>query len=269
VWTDIYSPWIMSFSKEKLGYQTQKPLKLLERIIQASSGPGDVVLDPFCGCGTAVAAAEKLGRRWIGIDVTHLAISVIKARLHDMFGDKVAYKVVGEPADLPGAKELAAADPYQFQWWALSLVGARPSDPGRKKGADKGVDGVRFFLESMDERVPAKKVVVQVKSGHAGVRDVRELRTVMRNADAVAALLVTLAAPTREMRAEAVAAGRYRSRSWGRDYPCIQMLTVAELLGGKAADLPPRSADATFTNARPVRNPSDQTGLDLDNGAAP
>ena len=111
---------------ERLGYPTQKPLALLERIIAASSNPDDVVLDPFCGCGTTVAAAQKLGRRWIGIDITHLSIALQKFRLKEMFGPDLAFKVIGEPEDLAGARQLARDDPYQFQWWALSLIRARP-----------------------------------------------------------------------------------------------------------------------------------------------
>ena len=126
-----------------LGYPTQKPVALLERIIQASSNEGDVVLDPFCGCGTTIAAAQKLGRRWIGIDITQLAISLIRYRLGDSFGKDCRFEVIGEPTSLPDAAALAEEDPYQFQWWALGLVKARPVD--EKKGADRGIDGRRYF----------------------------------------------------------------------------------------------------------------------------
>src|SRR5207248_426482 len=124
---------------------TQKPEVLLERIIKASSNPGDIVLDPFCGCGTAIAVAQNLNRRWLGIDITHLAIGLIKKRLADAFSEAVreTYEVIGEPVDLPGATKLAVDDPYQFQWWALSLVGSRPL--ARKKGADQGIDGRLYF----------------------------------------------------------------------------------------------------------------------------
>jgi hypothetical protein len=141
IWTDI-SP-INSQAQERLGYPTQKPLALLERIIGASSDPGDVVLDPFCGCGTAVDAAERLGRQWVGIDITHLAINLIRHRLKDSYGDEAVFDVIGEPTDLTGARDLAASDPYQFQWWALGLVGARPVE--QKKGADRGIDGRLLF----------------------------------------------------------------------------------------------------------------------------
>ncbi len=176
VWVDIDPP--NSGSGEILGYPTQKPLALLERILQASSNPGDVVLDPFAGCGTTVAAAQKLGRRWVGIDITHLSISLLKYRLKDMFGSEAQYKVVGEPEDLEGARELARNDRYQFQWWALSLIKAKPlggqgdSKVG-KKGADQGIDGIITFID--DHTGKAKRAIVQVKSGKVGARDVQQL----------------------------------------------------------------------------------------------
>src|SRR5437763_655294 len=179
VWTDIFP--INSQAQERLGYPTQKPQALLERIIQASSNPGDVVLDPFCGCGTTIAAAQKLGRQWIGIDVTHLSIALQKYRLKDMFGlvEKKDYDVKGEPEDLPAAKQLAHDDRYQFQWWALSLIKARPvGDTGGgkqgKKGTDKGIDGIITFIDEADNKV--KRVIVQVKSGHVKSGDIRDLR---------------------------------------------------------------------------------------------
>ena len=141
LWDDIDR--INPVGGERLGYPTQKPEALLERMILANSNEGDTVLDPFCGCGTAIAAAQKLKRHWIGIDITHLAITLIKHRLQNSFGRKAHYKVIGEPVDITGAKELAQADPYQFQWWALGLVGARPTE--QKKGADQGIDGRLYF----------------------------------------------------------------------------------------------------------------------------
>ena len=146
VWTDIDR--LNQTARERLGYPTQKPVALLERIIAASSNEGDVVLDPFCGCGTSIDAAERLGREWIGIDITHLAIGLIKSRLLGAFllKQKVDYRVVGEPTDLGGARQLAADNErHQFEHWALGLVGARASAKG--KGADKGIDGVLNFQE--------------------------------------------------------------------------------------------------------------------------
>lgn len=246
VWTDIYSPYILSFSKEKLGYETQKPLALLERIITASSNPNDIVLDPFCGCGTAVAAAEKLSRKWIGIDITHLAIALIKFRLRDAFGSGIQFQVIGEPQDVAGAEELAQKDRYQFQWWALSLVQARPVDEERKKGADEGIDGVLYFLDNPQE--PPKKVVVQVKSGHVGVRDIREFSHVIKHSGAVMGLFITLQKSTSQMRQVIVAGGKYGSPLWDKSYPRIQIRTIEELLSGKRFELPP--TNLTFKRAQ-------------------
>jgi hypothetical protein len=151
-WTDInsrqtWSPW-------SLGYPTQKPPALLERIVAASSRRGDTVLDPFCGCGTTIVAAQKLGRRWVGIDITHLAIGLIKRVLADPHTGAVpgSYQVVGEPTDLDGAEQLAADDKFQFQAWALGLVGARIASSA-KKGSDKGIDG----LSTSTTRGPAAR----------------------------------------------------------------------------------------------------------------
>jgi site-specific DNA-methyltransferase (adenine-specific) len=235
---------INSQAKERLGYATQKPLVLLERIIQASSNKGDVVLDPFCGCGTAIVAAEKLNRRWIGIDITHLAITVMKQRLRDTFGD-ITFEVIGEPKDLESARALAAEDRYQFQWWALSLVNARPTTDQRKKGADTGIDGVVGFVE---ENGKAGRVIVSVKSGGVNVAQVRDLKGVIDREKAVMGLFITLEPPTHPMRTEAVSAGFYHSALWGKDYPRIQILPVEELLAGGQPLLPP-SASGGFTKA--------------------
>jgi site-specific DNA-methyltransferase (adenine-specific) len=240
-------PIINSMAKERLGYPTQKPLALLERIIAAGSNEGDVVLDPFCGCGTAVVAAQKLNRRWLGIDITHLAINLMRNRLKDSFPG-IQLEVVGEPKDLSGAKALAHQDRYQFQWWALGLIGARPLGE-KKKGADKGIDGVIHFIDEPSGK--PKRVVVQVKSGHVGVNAVRELETVAKN-DAIG-VLITLEPPTTPMKVEAVAAGYYHSPIYDRDYPKIQILTIEELLHGKMVDMPPQTqTSVTFTKAPKV-----------------
>ena len=191
---------------EHLGYPTQKPESLLERIIQASSNEGDVVLDPFCGCGTAVAVAERLKRRWIGIDVTHLAISLMKSRLHDTFGTQLSpYDVVGAPQDIESAKALAADSQhdgrYQFEYWALGLVDARPGN-NRRKGADAGVDGYINFFD--DDSGKAKTVLVQVKSGHVQRNIIATLKGDMEREKAELGLLVTLEPPSRPMEQEAI-----------------------------------------------------------------
>jgi site-specific DNA-methyltransferase (adenine-specific) len=253
-WDDI--PPINSQAQERLGYPTQKPLALLERIINAGSNPGDVVLDPFCGCGTTVAAAQKLGRRWIGIDVTHLSIALMKYRLKDMFGlvEGKDYDVKGEPEDLPSARQLAQDDRYQFQWWALSLVKARPlgGEAGSKqgkKGSDKGIDGVISFID--DASGKAKRALVQVKSGKVKSGDIRDLRGTVEREDAAIGVFITLDNPSRDMTGEAAASGVYRSPGWERDYPRIQILTIADLLNGAEVKMP--SASITFKQAQKVK----------------
>lgn len=249
-WHDI--KYIHGSSSERLGYPTQKPLSLLERIIQASSNTGDLVLDPFCGCGTAVTAAQKLGRRWIGIDITHLAIGLIRHRLRDAHGRSVeaTYEVVGEPVSVPDAAELASSDPYQFQWWALGLVGARPTE--QKKGGDKGIDGRLYFHD--DKKGTTKQVILSVKAGHVSPAHLRDLLGVLDRERAQIGVLLCLEEPTRGMRKEAAAAGFYASVEWGTEkhnYPRLQILTIADLLEGKRIDMPaPRqTASSTFRKA--------------------
>lgn len=251
IWTDI--PPISAQAAERLGYPTQKPEALLARIIRASSGPGDTVLDPFCGCGTAVAVAQGLGRRWIGIDVTHLAVTLIKHRLRDSFGEKLdpPFIVVGEPTSLPDAAALAGSDPYQFQWWALGLVGARPIE--QKKGADKGIDGRIYFH---DEAIggKTKSIILSVKAGHVTVSQVRDLRGVVEREKAAIGVLISMEEPTKPMRAEAVSAGFYTSPGWGKRYPRMQLLTIEDLLAGKGIEYPPsRQVNVTFKKARGAR----------------
>jgi site-specific DNA-methyltransferase (adenine-specific) len=173
IWTDI--PPLNSQAQERLGYPTQKPLALLERIVNVSSNPGDTILDPFCGCGTAIHAAQKLGRAWIGIDITHLAISLIERRLKDAFPG-ISFEVHGTPKDLAGARDLAIRDKYQFQWWSLSLIEAQPF-AGKKKGADSGIDGLIYFRS--DART-TERAIVSVKGGdNVSVPMVRDLKGVL------------------------------------------------------------------------------------------
>ncbi len=257
VWTDI-GP-ISSQAAERLGYPTQKPEALLERIINNSSNPGDVVLDPFCGCGTTIAAAHKLQRRWIGIDITYLSISLLKYRLKTMFeGDAfekdIEFDVIGAPQDVGSARQLAQDDRYQFQWWALSLVGAKPlgaKGGGKtgKKGSDRGIDGVINFVDDASRK--PKRVLVQVKSGKVKSGDIRDLRGTVEREEAAMGMFVTLEEPSRDMKKEAVSAGYYRSPGWGQDYPRIQILTVEDLLHGAEAKMPPQHG--TFKEAQRVR----------------
>ena len=235
-WWDI--PILNASSKERLGYPTQKPLALLERIIAASSNEGDVVLDPFCGCGTAVYAAQKLGRTWIGIDVTHLAISLIEKRLKDAF-PAIAFTVEGTPRDLASARDLAARDKYQFQWWATSMVDALPFG-GRKKGADGGIDGLLYFndLDPATDKMTTQRAIVSVKGGlNADNAMVETLIATIARERAPIGILLMLAEPTREMRRRAAAAGLYRD-GIDEGFPRLQILTLAELFAGKRPRIP-------------------------------
>ncbi len=236
--TDIYP--INSQSQERLGYPTQKPLALLERIIEASSNKGDIVLDPFCGCGTAVHAAQKLGRDWIGIDITHLSISLIEKRMKDAFPG-LEFPVHGTPKDLEGARNLAERDKYQFQWWACSLVGAQPYQ-GKKKGADSGIDGIKFF---QDDEQGAKKIIVSVKGGeHVGVNQIRDLKGTVEREKAAMGIFVTLTDPTDPMVKESVTAGFYESVKG--EFAKIQILTIEDLLSGKKRPEHPDISSGTY-----------------------
>lgn len=234
IWDDIGV--IAAPARERIGYPTQKPLALLERIVNATTNPGDTVLDPFCGCGTTVAAAQKLARHWVGIDVTHLAIGLIKHRLLDTYGPDIAktYRVIGEPTDVDGAKDLAASDPFQFQAWALGFVGARVATSARN-GGDKGIDG-RLFFHDAGTGGKTKQIIFSVKAGHLVPNYLRDLRGVLDREQAEIGVLLTFETPTAGMRAEAASAGFYES-PWGR-FPRIQMLTVGQLMGGKTVKYP-------------------------------
>lgn len=247
LWDDI--PPIGAQAQERLGYPTQKPEALLERIIKASSNEGDVVLDPFCGCGTAVAVAERLKRRWIGIDITHLAITLMKKRLEDTFGaDLAPYEVVGEPKDMSGAKELFRIDPYQFQWWAIGLVDGKPAGGEKKKGADRGIDGYINFFD--DDTGKVKKVIISVKGGHVMSPYIRDLKGVLEREDAQIGLLITLEPPTKPMMTEAAEAGLYESPMLGKKYPRLQILTIDELLEGKKLEYPEGLRPDMFARAK-------------------
>jgi DNA modification methylase len=295
IWTDIEP--VNSGAAERLGYPTQKPVALLERIIQASSNPGDVVLDPFCGCGTTIDAAEKLGREWIGIDVTQLAISLIKNRLQDTYGPRMKFvtgtaqgragsplpadggasvpasrlvsslappdstgahgvtrptesivRIIGEPTTPNEAATLAEDDKYQFQWWALGLVGARPVE--QKKGADHGIDGKILFRDDPRAAKP-EQIIIQVKGGKTGVKDMRDLRGVLDRERAAIGILISLQPPTGPMETEAASAGFYEHKTNRQKYPRLQLRTVKALMEGKGIERPTSAAasDETFKKA--------------------
>jgi SAM-dependent methyltransferase len=245
IWDDI--PALAGAHSERLGYPTQKPLALLERIISASSNPGDLVLDPFCGCGTAVAAAQKLGRQWIGIDITYLAVRLIEQRLKG-FSPPAEYEVVGIPKDTESARDLALRNRYQFQLWALGLIPAQPIQ--EKKGADRGMDGIALFVDEANR--PSKTAIVQVKSGHVNVTHIRDLCGVVEREKAALGLMITLEEPTQPMITEAAVAGYYHSPGWNRDYSRIQIRTIAQLMAGQAFELPP--SNVSLPQAEQVRS---------------
>ena len=258
LWDDIGN--LQASAAERLGYPTQKPQALLERIIEASSNEGDVVFDPFCGCGTAVAAAEKLKRQWIGVDVTHLAVALMKNRLKTGFNIVPGkdYEVVGEPADVGSARALAEQDRYQFEFWAMSLLEAFPREQ-KKRGADRGIDGVIHFIDGPHRS--AHKAVVQVKSGRVSSPLIRDLKGTVDREKAALGLFITLEDPTRDMRTEAVSAGFYHSEVWQRDYPKIQIRTIEDLLTGNTFDIPPHPS--MYQAAQRVRRPEGkQSGLE-------
>jgi len=255
VWTDI--PPINSQAQERLGYPTQKPEALLERIISVASNEGDVILDPFCGCGTTIAAAQKLNRRWTGIDITHLAIGLIKTRLRHAYGDEAKYEVIGEPTTVEDAAELAKQAPYQFQAWALGLVGARQSG-AIKKGRDGGIDGRLYFHDGSDQ---TRQIILSVKGGHLKADDIRALGHVRDREQADIGVLISFEKPTKPMRGDAASGGFYTS-PWGK-HPRLQLLTVAELLEGKAIDYPRTAGiNRTYKQApRALRKVAEPKGL--------
>jgi site-specific DNA-methyltransferase (adenine-specific) len=223
LWTDI-SP-IHSKSVERLGYPTQKPIELLDRIIDVSCPENGCVMDPFCGCGTSVYSAQKNNRNWVGIDITHLAISLIERRLKDAF-PACSFETLGTPKDFESAADLAQRDKYQFQWWALSLIDAQPYKD-KKKGAEGGIDGQMFFDDGN-----LRKILVSVKGGmNVSVSMIRDLIGTIKNNKAEIGIFLTLAKPTRPMIVEALNAGYYESEHFpSKGFPRIQIITIEGLM---------------------------------------
>jgi site-specific DNA-methyltransferase (adenine-specific) len=256
-WDDVSMLRGISSTGERLGYPTQKPEALLERVIKSSCNEGDMVLDPFCGCGTAIAVAERLKRRWIGIDITYLAINLVQRRMRDAFGEQLSpYEIIGAPKDLQSAEALKQISPHQFEWWAVDLVNARPAKD-HKKGADTGIDGYINFFD--DKSGQAKQVIVQVKSGYIGVNHVRDLKGVLDREKAPIGVLITLREPTKPMLTEAAATGFYESKDFPGRYPRLQILTIAELLAGKKLEYPTHRVE-TFAKAE-RKTKHEQEGL--------
>lgn len=221
IWTDI-AP-VNARAQERLGYPTQKPVALLERILAASSNEGDVILDPFCGCGTTLHAAAKLKRRWIGIDITHLAIGLIRRRLKEAF-PRMTFDTVGVPKDLGGAQALALQDKYEFQKWALSMIEAQPYKGG-KKGGDGGIDGYLYFKPDGKK---TEKAIVSVKGGQSlNPAMVKDPIVTVEQEGAKMGVFLMLETPTKGMIAQAAAAGFYKTE-YGQ-FPKIQIVTIAQL----------------------------------------
>jgi DNA modification methylase len=240
LWTDISMLRGINEAGERLGYPTQKPEALLERIIITSSNEGDIVLDPFCGCGTAIVAAQKLNRKWIGIDITYLAIGLMEWRLKNIT-PMPKYEVIGEPEDLAGAVALAEKDKYQFQWWAVTRAGGQPYGD-RKKGADTGIDGYIYY---MDEKNKIKKAIISVKGGKTvSVSMIRDIGHVIEREKSDIGIFISLEKPTKPMVEEAAMKGFYNS-PLGKDYPRLQILTIEDILHGKTPDIPPWIAPIT------------------------
>jgi len=239
LWEDI--PPLNSQAKERLGYPTQKPEALLERIIQASSNEGDIVLDAYCGCGTTVSVAQKLNRKWIGIDITYQSISLILRRLEDTFTDRIKGQIVldqiqvsGIPKDIRSAEALANKKDdrtrKEFEKWAVLTYSNNRAIINQKKGADQGIDGTAFFLRSEGGH---GRIIFQVKSGNVSSRDIRDLRGTMSREKAELGIFITLKEPTSAMTTEARKCGLYRHEVMGRDYSCVQIITVKDMLEGK------------------------------------
>lgn len=248
-------PCLQPAAQERLGYPTQKPEALLDRVILASTNEGDVVLDPFCGCGTTIASAERLGRDWIGIDITHVAIGLIKHRLEHRYGGTVEYNVIGEPVAFEDAEELARDDPYQFQWWAAGTLGARLAE--NKKGADQGVDG-RLLFHDDPKPGTTKQIILSVKAGGIPPAHIRELRGTLERENAQIGVLLSMRQPTKAMIREAASAGFYSS-PFGTRHPKIQLITVEEMLEGRRIDYPRTQANITFK--RPKRHRKEPVGV--------
>ena len=225
-----------SHADERLGYPTQKPRDLLRRIIEVSSDEGDVIFDPFCGCGTTIYAAHELNRKWIGCDIAILAVRLMRKNLIEKYrlSENVHFAVDGILVRVEQAEELFKRDPFQFQHWLVERVDGFPM---QRKVADKGIDG-RLYFETHDKTSKAKttlkEAVLSVKGGTIRPTDIRDLRGVLeREPNAEMAGFLCLQEPTKAMREEAAAAGMFEDENSGIKYERIQILTVKDILVDK------------------------------------
>jgi site-specific DNA-methyltransferase (adenine-specific) len=248
-------PIISSSSRERVGYPTQKPIALLDRIISASSPPDGIVFDPFCGCGTTIEASERLGRGWIGIDIAHYAVTVIENRLKTRRPD-AQFVVDGRPTDISGARALAARDKHQFQWWAAWKLGAQTYES--KKGGDRGIDGNIYFANGP---YGLGRIIISVKGGsNVNPAMVRELAGTVERENAEMGVLVTLVEPTRGMRSDASDYGFVAKTPHGR-LPRVQIVTAEDLVSGRLPNLPPLPVSDSSPRARPRKRDKDQLEL--------
>ena len=260
VWGDI--PPINARAAERLGYPTQKPVALLERLLTMSTNDGDVVLDPFCGCGTTVDAAIKLGRQWLGIDITYIAVGLIQARLKDTYGESIAktYSVVGIPRDLPGAEALFDQSPFDFERWAVTLADGTPN---QKQVGDRGIDGVIRFLNDAKGKAAGGRVLVSVKGGKSvNPAMVRDLIGTVDSQKAEMGVLITMVPPTPGMVEAANHSGSYVWLVNGQSFPRVQVITVPELLNFKRPKMPPPLTPYISAVRRPKIAPDQLSMLD-------
>jgi len=214
---------------ERTGYPTQKPLTLLDRIIKASSNEGDLILDPFCGCGTAIVAAQRLNRNWIGMDITHLSIGLMEKRIYDEF--KIKPKVIGNPASFVSAENLFKRNPLNFERWAVTRIDGM--HPNKAQVGDKGIDGRGYI--GPDHQY---KTIISVKGGkHLTPSMVYELMGVVDKEKADFGVLITIHNPTDGMKKEAAKAGIVET-PLGHHFPKIQIYTISDYFNGKKPELP-------------------------------
>jgi len=225
-----------------VGYPTQKPVALMERILNLATDKGDVVLDPFCGCGTTIDAAIKLERRWLGIDITYIAVGLIQARLKDTYGAEIVttYRVEGIPRDLPGAQALFEQSPFDFERWAVTLA---EGTPNQKQVGDRGIDGVIQFPNDARGKVAPGRVLVSVKGGRSvNPGMVRDLVGTVQSQQAEMGVLITMAQPTSGMVEAADHSGTYTWPVNGQTFPRVQVITVSDLLNFRRPKMPPSLA---------------------------
>jgi len=236
VWKDIN--FIPPTSKERAGYPTQKPIALYKRIIQASSNEGDLVLDPFCGCGTTLMAAEELNRRWFGIDLTYLATGAVKLQIEKFFPHlKDSVTITGTPENTETALQLARTDPAGFEEWCVTHVLKFKSNP--QKVADGGIDGTyRFPIGKVKGRQAYGKMVAQIKGGNFTLDQIRVFRTAMENTQADLGIFVVTKQPTQGMQTEAHRAGTWKHPVWDMEYPRLQIYEIQDYFEGPAPKIP-------------------------------